>query len=209
MIKLLIADDHAVVRRGLRQIVSTASDIVVTGETDNATELFQLLSKHDYGVLVLDISLPGRNGFDVLKHVKMLRPDMPILVYTMHPEDQFAVRMLKAGAFGYLTKEASPDELIKAIRKVSAGGRYISAGLAEKLAVGLSDNLSKMPHETLAEREYQIMHLIASGKMTKEIAQELSLSVKTVSTYRSRALKKMKMKTNSDMTRYAIRNNLI
>jgi DNA-binding NarL/FixJ family response regulator len=209
MIKILITDDHAIVRRGLRQILSETSDIVVGDEAENAHQLLELLPKNDYGVLVLDISLPGRSGFDILKQVKTLRPKLPILIHSMHSEEQFAVRALKAGASGYITKESAPEELIKAIRKVHAGGRYVSAALGEKLALGLVEDSSKAPHETLSDREYQVMYLIASGKMSKDIAQELSLSVKTVSTYRARVLEKMKMKTNADLTRYAIHNHLV
>ena len=209
MIKILITDDHAIVRRGLRQILSETSDIVVGDEAENAHQLLELLPKNDYGVLVLDISLPGRSGFDILKQVKTLRPKLPILIHSMHSEEQFAVRALKAGASGYITKESAPEELIKAIRKVHAGGRYVSAALGEKLALGLVEDSSKAPHETLSDREYQVMYLIASGKMSKDIAQELSLSVKTVSTYRARVLEKMKMETNADLTRYAIHNHLV
>ena len=209
MIKILITDDHAIVRRGLRQILSETSDIVVGDEAENAHQLLQLLPKNEYGVLVLDISLPGRSGFDVLKQVKALRPKLPILIHSMHSEEQFAVRALKAGASGYITNESAPEELIKAIRKVHTGGRYVSAALGEKLALGLVDDSSKAPHEALSDREYQVMYLIASGKMSKDIAQELSLSVKTVSTYRARLLEKMKMKTNADLTRYAIHNHLV
>jgi two-component system invasion response regulator UvrY len=209
MIKVLITDDHAVVRKGLRQILGETSDIVVTDEAANAHQLLQLLPKKDYGVLVLDISLPGRSGFDILKEVKSLRPNLPILIHSMHSEEQFAVRALKAGASGYITKESAPEELVKAIRKVHAGGRYVSAELGEKLALGLADDALKAPHEALSDREYQVMYLIASGKMSKEIAYELSLSVKTISTYRARVLEKMKMKTNADLTRYAIHNHLV
>ena len=209
MIKILITDDHAIVRRGLRQILSETSDIAVGDEAENAHQLLQLLPKKDYGVLVLDISLPGRSGFDILKQVKTLCPKLPILVHSMHSEEQFAVRALKAGASGYITKECAPEELIRAIRKVHAGGRYVSAALGEKLALGLVEDSGKAPHETLSDREYQVMYLIASGKMSKDIAQELSLSVKTVSTYRARLLEKMKMKTNADLTRYAIHNHLV
>ncbi len=209
MIKILITDDHAIVRRGLRQILAETSDIVVTDEAANAHQLLQLLPKKDYGVLVLDISMPGRSGFDILKEVKSLRPNLPILVHSMHSEEQFAVRALKAGASGYITKESAPEELVKAIRKVHAGGRYVSAELGEKLALGLAEDSLKAAHEALSDREYQVMYLIASGKMSKEIAHELSLSVKTISTYRARVLEKMKMKTNADLTRYAIHNHLV
>jgi len=209
VIKILVTDDHAIVRRGLRQILSETSDIVIADEAENATQLLALLPNAKYNVLVLDINLPGRSGFDILKQVKILCPKLPILIHSMHSEDEFAVRMLKAGASGYITKESAPDELIKAIRKVHAGGRYVSAALGAKLALGLGNDDSKAPHETLSDREYQILYLISSGKMSKDIARELSLSVKTVSTYRARVLEKMKMKTNADLTRYAILNRLV
>ncbi|MFO1488477.1 MAG: response regulator transcription factor [Verrucomicrobiota bacterium] len=209
MIKIIVTDDHAIVRRGLRQIVGETSDIVIAAEAENATQLLELLPDSKFNVLVLDINLPGRSGFDILKQVKILCPKMPILIHSMHSEDEFAVRMLKAGASGYITKESAPDELIKAIRKVNAGGRYVSTALGEKLALGLGKDDSKAPHEALSDREYQIMYLIASGKMSKDIAKELSLSVKTVSTYRARVLEKMQMKTNAELTRYAILNQLV
>ena len=209
MIKILITDDHAVVRRGLRQIVGETSDIVIADEAENATQLLDLLPRQTYGVLVLDINLPGRSGFDILKQIKILCPKLPVLIHSMHSEDAFAVRLLKAGAAGYITKESAPEELIKAIRKVYAGGRYVSAALGEKLALGLGEDTSKAPHEALSDREYQILYLIASGKMSKDIARELSLSVKTVSTYRARVLEKMNLKTNADLTRYALQNQLV
>ncbi len=209
MIKVLITDDHAIVRLGLKQILAETSDIVVSGEAENADQLLRLLPKHTCNVLILDINLPGRSGFDILKEIKALRPELPILIHSMHAEDQFAVRILKAGASGYITKESAPQELIKAIRKVHSGGRYVSSGLGEKLALDLLRNDDKAPHEILSDREYQVMYLIASGKMAKEIASELSLSVKTVSTYRTRVLEKMQLKSNADLTSYAIRNNLV
>jgi DNA-binding NarL/FixJ family response regulator len=209
MIQVLVVDDHAIVRKGLKQILAETSDIVVAGEAENGQQMMQSLERNNYGVLVLDINMPGRSGFDMLKDIKLLKPDLPILVQSMHSEDQFAVRVLKAGASGYITKESAADELIKAIRKVCAGGRYVSQALAEKLAVGLTSDTAAMPHETLSDREYQILYLLASGKPPKQIAQELNLSIKTVSTYRSRVLEKLQLKTNAEMVQYAIRNKLI
>lgn len=209
MIKVLITDDHAIVRLGLKQILAETSDITVAAEAENAEQLLRLLPKHNCNLLVLDINLPGRSGFDVLKEIRTLHPELPILVHSMHAEDQFAVRILKAGASGYITKESAPQELIKAIRKVHGGGRYISSGLSEQLARDLIRDTDKAPHEILSDREYQVMYLIASGKMAKEIAAELQLSIKTVSTYRTRVLEKMQFKSNAELTNYAIRNNLV
>jgi two-component system invasion response regulator UvrY len=210
MISVLITDDHAIVRIGLKQLLAETSDIVVAGEADSAQRMLQLLAdpKNDYSVLVLDINMPGRSGFDVLKDIQLLRPNLPILVQSMHSEDQFAVRVLKAGAAGYITKESAPDELIKAIRKVCLGGRYVSQTLAEKLALGLTTP-ADLPHEALSDREYQILYLLASGRMVKEIAAELGLSVKTVSTYRTRVMEKLRFKSNAELTRYALDHKLI
>lgn len=209
MIKILIADDHAIVRRGLKQIVAVESDMAVSGEARDAREVLELVRKQDWDIAVLDITMPGRSGLDVLKELKVERPKLPILVLSMHPEDQFAVRVLRAGASGYMTKETAPEELVKAIRKVVAGGKYVSASLAEQLACDLEDCSEKLRHETLSDREYQVMCRIASGKTVKEIAEELSLSVKTISTYRARILEKMNMKTSAELTHYAIQNRLV
>jgi two-component system invasion response regulator UvrY len=210
MIRVLITDDHAIVRIGLKQLLAETSDIVVGGEADNAQRMLQMLAdaRNDYDVLVLDINMPGRSGFDVLKDIQSMRPNLPILIQSMHSEDQFAVRVLKAGAAGYITKESAPDELIKAIRKVCAGGRYVSQALGEKLALGLTTP-AELPHETLSDREYQILYLLASGRMVKEIAAELGLSVKTVSTYRTRVMEKLRFKSNTELTRYALDHKLI
>ena len=162
-----------------------------------------------YDVILLDITMPGRDGVDILRQLKSERPGLPVLILSIHPEEQYAVRALRAGASGYLTKESAPDELVAAIRKVSMGGKYVSSSLAEKLASDLKNNSAQLPHQSLSDREYQVMCMIASGKTVTEIAEELSLSVKTISTYRSRILEKMKMKSNAELTSYAIRNRLV
>ncbi len=209
MIRLLIADDHAVVRKGMKQILADTRDIVVADEAGNGREALEKIRKNDYDMVLLDISMPGRDGLEVLKELKNLKPKLPVLMLSMYPEEQYAVRSLRSGASGYLTKDSAPDELISAIRKVSAGGKYVSASLAEKLALKLGADLEKPFHETLSDREYQVMCMIASGKTVKEIGEELSLSVKTVSTYRARILMKMRLKSNADLTRYAIDNKLV
>jgi len=209
MLKILIADDHAIVRQGLKQIVTETADMIVAGEASNGQELLNKIQENDYDVVVLDITMPGRDGIDVLKQLRSERPELPILMLSIHPEEQYALRALKAGASGYLTKESAPDELVVAIRKVSRGGKYISSSLAEKLAFELEVGHEQAPHETLSDREYHVMCLIASGKTVMEIAQELSLSEKTISTYRSRILEKMKMKNNAELTYYAIKNQLV
>ena len=209
MLRILIADDHPVFRQGLRQILSEASDMVVTDEVSDGLEVLGRVRAGCCDVILLDISLPGRNGIDILKQLKKERPKLPVLMLTMHPEEQYAIRTLKAGASGYLTKESTPDELITAIRKVSAGGKYVSSSLAETLAYELGRMDEKAPHETLSDREYQIMLLIASGKTVTEIAESLSLSIKTISTYRSRILEKMRMKNSAELTYYAIKNQLV
>jgi DNA-binding NarL/FixJ family response regulator len=208
MIKVIIVDDHPVVRRGLKQIIEDEPDMEVAGEAKNAGECFSLVRKTDCTLVVLDITLPDRNGFDVLKQLKYEHPNLPILVLSVHPEDQYGLRFIKAGASGYLMKEGAPEELVKAIRKVNAGGKYVSASLAEKLVSHL-DASDKPPHENLSDREFQIMCMIAQGKSLKSIADELCVGEKTVSTYRSRIVEKMKIGTNSGLTRYALENKLI
>jgi two-component system invasion response regulator UvrY len=209
MIKILIADDHTVVREGLKQIVAETSDMVVSDEASNGHEVLNKALSSDYDVIVLDITMPGIHGLDVLKQIKSQKPALPVLVLSMHPEEQYAVRVIKAGAAGYLTKESASDELIAAIRKVSSGRKYITSSLAEKIASDLETDAEKLPHEFLSDREYQVMCMIAEGKTVKEIADELYLSVKTISTYRSRILEKTGMKTNAELTRYALQNSLI
>jgi DNA-binding NarL/FixJ family response regulator len=208
MLKILIADDHPVFRRGLKQIIAETTDIVVADEAADGLEVLNKVKVGDFDVVLLDISMPGKTGIDVLAQLKYERPKLPVLMLSMHPEEQYAVRALRAGASGYLTKESAPDELVGAIRKVSAGGKYVSASLAERLA-SLLQKAEQLPHDILSHREYQVMCLMASGKTVSEIAKELLLSVKTISTYRSRILEKMKMKNNAELTRYAINNSLI
>jgi two-component system invasion response regulator UvrY len=209
MVKILIADDHAVVRRGLKQIVSETPDMIVAGEASTGFEVLDLVRGNDYDVVVLDISMPGGDGLDILKQLKKEKPKMPILVLSVHPEDQYAIRVLKAGAAGYLTKEGAPDELITALRRVAGGRKYVSSLLAEKLAVDLEADGRRPLHEKLSDREYQVLCMMASGKMANEIAKDLCLSVKTISTYRSRILEKMRMKNNAELTHYAIKHGLI
>ncbi len=209
MIKILIADDHAVIRRGLKQIVSETPDIIVTGEASTGYEVLDNVRGNDYNAVILDISMPGGDGLNILKQLKKEKPKIPILVLSVHPEDQYAVRALKAGAAGYLTKDSAPSELISAIRKVSCGRKYVSSLLAEKLALDLETDSEKRIHEKLSDREYQVLCMMASGKMAKEIAADLCLSVKTISTYRSRILEKMRMKNNAELTHYAIKHGLI
>jgi len=179
MIRVLIVDDHAIVRRGLRALLSDELRGAAFGEASDAQEALKELRREKWDVALLDITLPGKSGLDLLKELKAARPRLPVLVLSVHPEDQFAVRALKAGAEGYLTKDSAPEELVKAIRKVLAGGRYVSPTLAEKLASNVGKDFTRMPHETLSDREYEIMCLIASGQTVTEIAGELSLSVKT------------------------------
>ncbi len=209
MIKVLIADDHPIVRQGLRQILSDIPEMEVAGEAIDGQETLDQVRTGEWNVLVLDITMPGRSGFDILKELKHEQPDLPVLVLSIHAEEQFAVRVLKAGASGYLTKENAPDELIKAIRKVVSGGKYISRDLAESLAFGLDTDSVRPQHEALSDREFQVMQMMASGKTLAEIAETLSLSAKTISTYRARLLEKMNLKTNAEIIRYAIENGLL
>ncbi|MFQ6069448.1 MAG: response regulator [Candidatus Aminicenantales bacterium] len=209
MIRIFIADDHAVVREGLKQIVAQHPEMLVAGEAANGYEALEKVRKEKYDVVVLDISMPGLSGLDVLKQLKSEMPSMPVLILSMHSEEQFAVRTLKAGASGYLTKESAPEELVSAILRISKGRKYISTSLAEKLALELESDREKPLHHSLSDREYQVLCLIASGKRVKQIAEQLHLSEKTVSTYRARILEKMGMKTNAELIRYAIKNGLL
>ena len=209
MIRVVVADDHAVIRRGLRQIVGDATGMTVVGEAENTHELLALVRKEACDVVVLDISMPGRSGIEALKELRKGRPKLPVLILSVYPEDQYAVRALKLGAAGYLTKETAPEELVTAIRKVVSGGRYIGPSLAERLAESLTSDGAALPHESLSEREYQVLRMIGSGQSVSEIAQELALSVKTISTYRARILEKMGMKGNADLIHYAIQHRLV
>jgi DNA-binding NarL/FixJ family response regulator len=209
MIKILIADDHPIVRAGLKQMLAESADIEVAAEAGDGHELLKLIRKGGVDVVLLDISMPGLTGLDALKQIKAESPELPILVLSVHAEDQYGVRVLKAGAAGYLMKSTAPDQLIGAIRKVHRGGRYVSPALAEKLAFGLQTGSGGLPHESLSDREYQVLCMIASGKTVKEIGVELALSEKTISTYRARILEKMDMKSNSELTHYAIKLGLV
>ena len=204
-----MTDDHALVRQGLKLILADHFKKAVFGEARNAEEALARVLKEKWDVAVLDITMPGRGGLELLKEIKRLRPKLPVLVLSMHPEDQFAVRMLKAGAAGYLTKESAGNELVGAIEKVVAGGRYVSASLGERMASYLDLDLQKAPDERLSDREFLVLRMIASGKTVSQIAKELYLSVKTVSTYRARMLQKMDMKNNSELTHYAMQRGLV
>lgn len=208
MIKTFIADDHVIVRRGLRQIVAETPEIVIAGEAGTGQEAIREVLSKDYDVILLDITMPDLNGLDVLKELKRQRPEIRVLMLSMHPEEQFAIRSLKAGALGYLTKDSAPAELVGAIKKVATGGRYISTTLGEKLASQLTDDSDKEPHETLADREYQIMQMIARGLSIQRIAKELFLSTSTIYTYRTRILRKLQIRSNAELIRYATDNHL-
>ena len=208
MIKVLIADDHSVVRKGLKQIIQEKSDMIVAGEATNGTEALEMARKGDWDVLVLDVSLPQRNGMEVLQEVRRSKPHLPVLILSVYPEEQFGIRVLKAGAAGYMNKASALDELVAAIRKVVAGGKYVSPTLAERFAFELSGDLTKAPHELLSDREYDVMRMMGAGKPPSDIAKELALSVKTVSTYRSRVLLKLSLKSNAELIRYVLEHNL-
>jgi len=209
MIKVLIADDHAVVRIGLKHILSTTDDLTVSDEAGTRREVLEKVSQNGHDLIVLDISMPGRSGLCILKEIKSRQPKLPVLILGTDSEDQYAVRALKAGASGCLTKESQPEEFISAIRKVSRGSRYISYSLAEKLTLCMGPNSKKPLHEILSDQEYQVLCMLASGKTVKKIASELCLSTKTISTYRFRILQKMKMANNAELTSYAIKNRLV
>ncbi|MEO8166032.1 MAG: response regulator transcription factor [Betaproteobacteria bacterium] len=206
---IIIADDHTVVRQGLKQMLAAESDMSVVGEAKNFTETLEVIRKVQWDVLILDYSMPGGNGLQVLKEIKHCYPDRPVLILSMHPEDAIAISALRAGAAGYMNKECASEELTVAIRKAVAGKKYVSAALAEKLALELEEGSEGLPHESLSDREYRVMWMIASGKSISNIAEELDLSPNTVSTYRIRILKKLKLETNSDLVRYAIKHGLV
>lgn len=209
MIKILIVDDHAVVRDGVKKIFEELHGAASFGEAAGAAEALELARERDWDVVLLDLSLGGRSGLEVLRGLKQLRPKLPVLILSMYTEEQYARRAFKAGAAGYVTKDSPREELLRAVRKVTAGGRYVSPTLAEQLVADLERGTDRPPHEALSDREFEVMLLIASGKTVSEIAAQLSLSDKTVSTYRARILAKMDMKTNAELTRYAIQNDLV
>ncbi|TFG89075.1 MAG: response regulator transcription factor [Candidatus Atribacteria bacterium] len=209
MIKILIADDHTMFREGLKHILAEYPDVVVTDEANNGQEVLDKIWKNDYDMVLLDITMPGMTGLEALKQLKNDRPKLPVLILSMHPEEQYAIRVLRAGASGYLTKESAPDELITAIRKISQGRKYITPSLAERLASEFETDSEKPLHDILSDREYQVLRMIAEGKTGKHIAKELSLSIKTVSTYRTRIMEKMNMKTNAEVMHYVIKHQLL
>ena len=209
MLSILIADDHSVVREGLKLILTELEDSITIAEANNGQEVLDRIRQSRFDIVLLDISMPGQNGLEILKQIKDEKPETSVLILNMHPEDQYALRSLKAGASGYLTKESAPQELIQAIQRIAAGRKYITPSLAEKLAYDFDKDYEKPPHEFLSDREFQVMRLLALGKTVKEIGDELFLSIKTVSTYRSRILEKMKLNNNAEIIHYAIRNNLI
>jgi len=209
MIRVCVIDDHAVVREGIKRIVAENPGMAVTAEAGDGFEALRVLQSEPCDVVLLDITMPNKSGLDVLKQIHMDSPRLPVLVLSMHAEDQYAVRVLRAGAAGYLTKETAPTKLVQAIRKVVRGGKYVSPALAEKLVFDLNADSSRAPHEILSDREYQVLCMIASGKTVTMIAEELSLSVKTISTYRVRILEKLNMRNNAELTRYAIKEGLV
>ncbi len=209
MIKVVVVDDHAVVREGLKRIVSETGGMTVSGEASDGLEAMRVIKNQPCDVVLLDITMPNKSGLDVLKELRAESPRLPVLVLSMHPEDQYAVRVLRAGAAGYVTKDSAPGKLVQAIRKVVRGGKYVSSSLAEKLVYDLGGNRDRPVHEVLSDREYQVLCMIASGKTVTGIAQELGLSVKTISTYRVRILEKLNMKNNAEITRYAIKEGLV
>src|SRR5262245_26826460 len=208
-IRALVTDDHAVIRRGLKELLADSRRIEVAGEASTTREALDQVRAGRWDVLILDINLPDKNGLDLLRELKAVRPDLPVLILTVCSEDQFAVRALRSGAAGYLTKASAPEQLVDAVEKVAQGGRYVSPAVAERLAVLMGNDCDGMPHEALSEREYQVTRMLASGKTVSQIAAEMNLSVKTVSTYRSRVLDKMGMRTNAELTYYAVRNQLV
>ena len=207
--RILIADDHAVFRRGLAETLGEAFSRVTFGEAKTAQETLEHVRRQDWDVVILDISMPGKSGLDILDDLHRLRPKLPVLLLSMHPEGQYARRALKSGAAGYLTKESVPEELKEAVRRVQAGGRYVSASLAENLAFDLRRAADTPVHELLSDREFQVLRMIASGRTVKQIADEIALSVKTISTYRARILLKTGMKTTADLIRYALQTHLV
>lgn len=209
MLQILVADDHPVVRQGIMRIIEDTPDMRVTGEAENGYEVLRKIKEKDYDLILLDISMPGSDGLEVIRELKKLRPNIPVLILTIHPEKYYGLRMLQAGASGYLTKQNAPFELIEAIRKVSQGGMYISNSLAELLVTAKKGSGGKPSHETLSDREYQVMYLIATGKKVKSIAEELSISVKTIHVHRRHILEKMNMTSNAEIIHYAIQNGIL
>ncbi|MCB1908271.1 MAG: response regulator transcription factor [Rhodocyclaceae bacterium] len=208
-IRVLIADDHSIVRQGLRQILSETEDLAVSGEASNGVEALQQVRQDSYDVVLMDVSMPDRNGIDALKLIRKEFPRLPVLMLSMYPEEQYAIRALKAGAAGYLNKQSAPEQLVTAIRQVASGKKYVSASLAEELANAITDDDERPLHERLSDREYQTLCLIASGKTLTQIGEELNLSVKTVSVYRARLLEKMRLSNNAELTHYGLKHGLV
>lgn len=208
-IEILIVDDHPIVREGFKQVISETNDMTVADEASNGQEALSLVRKREYDLIMLDISMPGRSGLEILKELKNEYPKIPVLILSIYPEEQYAVRAFRAGASGYLTKASAPNELIFAIRKIVKGGRYVTESLAERLTYYLDQDASRPLHDVLSDREYQVLLMLGSGKTVKDIAEELFLSVKTISTYRTHILEKMKMKNNAEITLYVVKNGLI
>lgn len=208
-IQVLIADDHAIIRQGLRQILSGTDDLEVAGEADGGIKALQLIRDNPYDVVLMDVSMPDRNGIDSLKLIKKEFPKLPVLMLSMHPEEQYAIRALRAGAAGYLSKQGAPEQLVVAIRQVAAGKKFVSATVAEELANAIGEDFDRPPHVKLSDREYQTLCMIASGKTLTQIAEQLNLSVKTVSVYRARLLEKMKLRNNAELTHYGLKHGLV
>jgi len=209
MLRILVVDDHPSFRRGIKDILTEGFGSLKMEEAGDPHEMLELVRHKKWDLVIMDISMPGRSGPEALKELKSASPTLPVLVMTMHPEEQYAVRMFKAGADGYLTKASTPAELVRAVKKVIGGGQYVSSSLGEKLALTIKDGAEKAPHERLSDREYQVLCLIASGKVVREIADIMCLSITTISTYRARILEKMNMKNNAELTRYAVQRGLV
>lgn len=209
MIRVLLADDHAIVRAGLKEILSDTGDIAVAGEATNGNEALELVREHDYDIAVLDLTMPGRSGIELVRQMKEEKPGLRVLVLTMHSEEQYAVRALKAGASGYLTKESAADQLVTAIRRIAAGGAFVSPETAQRLAVDVTAPAGAAPHTLLSDREFQVFRLIAGGRSVSEIARQLSLSVKTISTHKTRIMQKMRLANQAELIRYAIEHRLL
>ncbi|MBS1210936.1 MAG: bacterial regulatory s, luxR family protein [Proteobacteria bacterium] len=208
-IRVLIADDHAIIRQGLKQILSDTEDLEVTGEADGGIPAVQMIRDHQYDVVLMDVSMPDRNGIDSLKLIRKENPRLPVLMLSMHPEEQYAIRALRAGAAGYLSKQGAPEQLVTAIRQVASGKKFVSAAVAEELANAIGEDFDRPPHEKLSDREYQTLCMISSGKTLTQIAEQLNLSVKTVSVYRARLLEKMKLRNNAELTHYGLKHGLV
>jgi DNA-binding NarL/FixJ family response regulator len=209
MIRILIADDHSIVRKGLRQILQEGFPAAIIDSVSDAEDMIKKIITSEWDVVISDLSMPGRSGLEALQHIKQINPNLPVLILSIHPEEQYALRVLKAGASGYLSKDLAPEELVHAVQRVMLGKKYITASIAERLVAAIDQDTEKRPHEHLSDREFSVLKSLASGKSVSEIADSLFLSVTTVSTYRSRLMTKMNMKNNADLTLYALENNLL